>query len=72
MWPCWSVRDAATMVDDLIPTAPMKAGNMIDPHGNTAPMYLMGYFRGEPVYRTITTNAIGIHIFLVFQFLKAS
>jgi hypothetical protein len=46
----------------------VKAGDMVDLHGSVAPMYLMGYFHGGPVYRTTITNATGIDIFLTSIF----
>ena len=59
MWPCYSVRDASTMTDDLVPLSPTKVGDSVDSHGDSAPMFLLGNFMGEPVYRTTHTLATG-------------
>lgn len=49
MWPCYSVRDASTMTDDLVPMDPVKFGLLLDNDRPPAPMYLVGYIGGEPV-----------------------
>ena len=72
MWPCWSVRNASTTASDLIPITPVRAGDMVDVHGGVAPMYLVGYFRSGPVYRTTLTNAFGIDTFSYFKIFQSS
>ncbi|CAF4092229.1 unnamed protein product [Rotaria magnacalcarata] len=57
IWPCWSVRDASTMTDDLVQVTPKFIGNVHIGQGNPDPMVLMGYKAGEPVYRTTTALA---------------
>ena len=47
------------MTDNLLPVSPIRVGNLAHPNGTTAPMYLMGYLMGEPVYRTTFAMASG-------------
>lgn len=68
IWPCWSVRDASTMTDDLVSVSPTKVGAIVDSNGDTAPMYLMGYFEGEPVYRTTFSLTNGNDDFLSYLY----
>ncbi len=43
-------------------------GNTYDDQGNTAPMVLMGYIEGEPVYRTTNALATGKPPLLILKF----
>ena len=47
------------MTDDLVSVSPIKVGDIIDSDGDTAPMYLMGYLEGDPIYRTTYSLATG-------------
>jgi hypothetical protein len=69
MWPCYSVRDASTMTDDLVPVDPVKFGLVLDNNRPPAPMYLVGYIGCEPVYKTMSTLATGKHTALNFEIL---
>lgn len=59
IWPCWKYQDSGTMTDDALPISPVKVGEMATSHGDIAPMYLVGYFGGKPVYRTTSYCAQG-------------
>ena len=47
------------MTDNLLPISPIRVGHLAHTNGSTAPMYLMGYNMGEPVYRTTFAMASG-------------
>ena len=47
------------MTDDAVPISPTKVGEISTSHGEVAPMYLVGYFGGKPVYRTTAICAQG-------------
>jgi hypothetical protein len=51
-------------MENIVPLSPARVGEAADEHGDLAPIYLMGYFGGEPVYRTINTYATGGHLSL--------
>lgn len=66
VWPCYCVKDGSTMTNDAIPIDPVRMGSILDANGDKSPMYLIGFYMGEPVYRTTHALANGELLFIVF------
>ncbi len=67
MWPCRSVRDVGTITDEVVPATPVKLGYLLQQNAEVAPLYLVGYIGGEPVYKTNNTLVTGKLIFSTIE-----